>query len=41
MSAGSTPMRSATAIASGVRSGDLSAVEVLDEHLARVALLES
>ncbi|HPU39668.1 MAG TPA: Asp-tRNA(Asn)/Glu-tRNA(Gln) amidotransferase subunit GatA, partial [Microthrixaceae bacterium] len=41
MSAGSTPMRSATAIAAGVRSGDLSAVEVLDEHLARVALRES
>jgi len=34
-------MRSATAIAAGVRSGDLSAVEVLDEHLARVALRES
>ncbi len=41
MSAGSTPMRSATAIAAGVRSGELSAVEVLDEHLARVALRES
>ena len=34
MSAGSTPMRSATAIAAGVRSGDLSAVEVLDELLS-------
>ncbi len=41
MSAGSAPVRSATEIAAGVRSGELSAVEVLDEHLARVALRES
>lgn len=41
MSAGSAPIRSASAIATGVRSGDLSAVAVLDEHLARVALRES
>ncbi len=41
MNAGSAPMRSAAATAAGVRSGELSAVEVLDEHLARVALRES
>ena len=41
MTAGSAPERSASAIAAGVRSGELSAVEVLDEHLARIALRES
>ncbi|HNA37022.1 MAG TPA: Asp-tRNA(Asn)/Glu-tRNA(Gln) amidotransferase subunit GatA [Microthrixaceae bacterium] len=34
-------MRTAVDIAAGVRSGELSALEVLDEHLERVALRES
>ena len=34
-------MRTAVDIAAGVRAGELSALEVLDEHLERVALRES
>jgi len=34
-------VRTAVDIAAGVRSGELSALEVLDEHLERVALRES
>jgi aspartyl-tRNA(Asn)/glutamyl-tRNA(Gln) amidotransferase subunit A len=37
----SAPLRSAREIAAGVRAGELSAVDVLEEHLARVALRES
>ena len=41
MSAPSAPLRSAADIAASVRAGELSAVEVLDDHLARIALRES
>ncbi|UDY37117.1 Asp-tRNA(Asn)/Glu-tRNA(Gln) amidotransferase subunit GatA [Dermatobacter hominis] len=41
MTAASGPLRSASDIAAGVRTGELSALEVLDDHLARIALRES
>ena len=41
MTAAPAPARTAASISAGVRAGELSAVEVLDEHLARIAQRES
>ncbi len=41
MSAASSPQMSATEIAAGVRSGRLKAVDVLEQHLARITANES